>query len=188
MQYRMKCNLLVLLFVSTVLADSGDIQQRPYIRGGVASVDGTPLRNRGLSSPPMPPFPKRELKLDQVKPAVELICSQAVTRAIERDPKTAELVGMHFQLVVRVFAEMATNGNFSAEFVTSEINRLQFPPEIVIDPYVKDVDTLIVTLYRLAYEDRNKAEMPPIEWLTKVSALFRSSINAGLKATGRDGL
>jgi hypothetical protein len=159
------------LFIITVLLMLHTCQKA---RGAI----GDDLRLR-------PPAPL-QIKVDQVKPAIDLICATSVTRAIQRTPATAESVSIYFREVGRVFAATETNGNFTAEGIIAGIDKI--PSPLDAEQYVVDVRTLIITLYRLAYEERTRAELPPVEWLSRVCMLFRSSINTGLKDAGRVGI
>lgn len=129
----------------------------------------------------VPPEP-RVVRVDELRPAVETFCSQTVTSAILRKSQAAESVAFYFREVGKVFAGMGTNANFSSEVVE------RVPTPLEAEPYVFEVRTLIITLYKLAYEDRTRAEHPPIEWLTKVATMFRTSMENGLKNAGQAGL
>lgn len=181
---------LILVFLGVV----------PFILFGALSEDirnrnpgGVPLRlnpnaatNR-VNRPSMPPMPPRTLEMDRLQPAIEVTVKEAVTRAISRNPQTSQMIGDHYQQVGRVFTQMETNSNFTAEFVEKEIRGLLFPPELP-QPYVEKVDALIISLYYLAYEGRTSAELPTTEWLLKVTRMFKTAISSGLKATGHVGL
>lgn len=136
-----------------------------------------------LRNPPMPPKP---MSVEQLKPAIDLICIHTVTRAIQRDSKQSENVANAFRQIGRVFEGMQTNVNYSVEYASKEIHAIQFPPEA--PEYAEHVRGLIVMLYRVAYAERNSAEMIPTEWLWKICKLFRDSISTGLKDAGREGV
>lgn len=140
---------------------------------------GDDLRHR---VPPVPPA----LKIDSIKPAVELVCKSAVTRAIQRKPETSEQVSGYFREVGRIFAGMETNANFSAEYLVTAMD--QIPPPLDAEQYVYDVKHLLLILYRLAYEDRHKAEVPPVEWMQRVCSLFKHAVSNGLKDAGKVGI
>jgi hypothetical protein len=135
-----------------------------------------------------PPSPLRKARIEQIKPAIEVVCAQAITRAIERKPATSENISYYFREMGHIFVAMETNVNYSAIELTTQIDKIAIPLD-PSDTYTYDVRTLIITLYRLSYEDRGRADnMPPVEWLNRVCLLFRNAINTGLKDAGREGL
>lgn len=133
----------------------------------------------------VPPVPQA-LKIENIKPAVELVCKAAVTRAIQRKPETAENVSGYFREIGRIFAGMETNANFSAEYLVTAMD--QIPAPLDAEQYVYDVKHLLMVLYRLAYEDRHKAEGAPAEWMQKVCSLFKHAVSNGLKDAGKVGI
>lgn len=145
----------------------------------VEAAIGDDLRHR---VPPVPPA----LKIDNIKPAVELVCKSAVTRAILRNPGTSENVSGYFREIGRIFAGMETNANFSSEYLVTAMD--QIPAPLDAEQYVYDVKHLLMVLYRLAYEDRHKAEGTPVEWMQKVCALFKHAVSNGLKDAGKVGI
>lgn len=146
---------------------------------GAMGALGDDLRHR---VPPVPP----PLKIDNIKPAVELVCKAAVTRAILRKPETSENVSGYFREIGRIFAGMETNANFSAEYLVAQME--QIPPPLDAEQYVYDVKHLLMILYRLAYDERNKAEGTPAEWMQKVCLLFKNAVSNGLKDAGKIGV
>jgi len=141
---------------------------------------GDDLRVR--TSPPA----TRPAKLDRLRAATDLVLASAVTHSIERKPAMAEATSYYFREVGRVFASAETNVDYSAIGITAAIYKVALPLED--DGHTETVRTLILTLYSLAYEDRTRAEVPPIEWLSKICVYFRNAINNGLKDTGRVGI
>ncbi len=147
--------------------------------------EGTRLRFDPSNMPPVPKPPRRELKVDQLKPAIDLI-SQAITRAVERKPEAVTTTSIYFQEIGRVFAAAETNANFSADSIINDVNKVVVP--LNADPYAYEVKNLILVVYKLAYEDRMSAENSPLEWLARVTRQMKLGISAGLKATGREGV
>lgn len=143
----------------------------------IMAAEGDDLRLR-------PPAPTK-VKIEQYKP-LEQFCANAITRAIERKPSASENVSYYFREMGKVFAGMETNGNFSIEHFISSVDKIAIPLES--DSYTQDVKMLIIFLYKLSYEERTRAELPPLEWLSRICSLFRNAINTGLKDSGRVGL
>lgn len=155
----------------------------PLIGIGLAAQSGD-LRGR-TRPPPMP----RTLQIDKVGPAIQTLCSHAVTRAIQHtgDANTAENVSGYLREVGRVFAGMETNVNFSVEHLNKTISEIP-SPLTTQDDYTSETRTFILSLYKLAYYDRVASQDSPVEWLSKVCVLLRNSIDTGLKDAGRVGI
>lgn len=126
------------------------------------------------------------VKTEQVKAAIEPIAAGAIRRVIENSPQHADEIATYLRSVGRIFCAMETNGNFSAEFLITEADKLTAP--LLKDNYVVDIKNAILALYRINYADRFKAELPPDKWPRHVASLFCASIDRGLKDAGKPGV
>lgn len=77
-------------------------------------------------------------------------------------------------------------GDFTYEGLTNRVIKIM--PPLLTDSYCADTKVALVSLYKLVYRDRLRAEMPPGEWLEKASKLFCDSISEGLKAAEKPGI
>lgn len=157
----MKRILLLLLIATSALAESSGLRR-------------------------LPPLPPEKVKLESVAAAVKPVCSLAVTRSIHNGGELSESISIYFREIGHVFCGMATNANFTPEYLTNSIDKI--PAPLTRDTYIVDLKTSIVVQYRMAYDDRLRAELPPVEWLLKVANLFCMGINEGLLNSGRVGL
>lgn len=112
----------------------------------------------------------------------------AIDRAIrEADPpNTGENVYHYFRQFGGIFCAMNTNGNFTPEHLEAQLQ--QVPSPLVQDNYMIEVTRVILSLYRLAYRDRIRAELPAVEWIVKIADTFCETIDRGIKKTGRQGI
>jgi hypothetical protein len=126
------------------------------------------------------------VKTEQVKAAIEPIAAGAIRRVVLNSPQHADEIANYLRSVGRIFCSMETNGNFSAEYLISEADKLTAP--LIKDNYVADIKNAILALYRINYADRFKAELPPDKWPRHVASLFCASIDRGLRDAGKPGV
>lgn len=143
-----------------------------------ASSQVVPLR-----TPPLPPGQTVKTSLTNAQAAIRAIVEPGVTRSIQIGGNDAEGIAYYFRSIRGVFCAMATNANFSAEHLIAEVDKL--PSPLAPDTYFLDVKASIVTAYKLAYADRNRADVSPLEWLSKISETFCSSIWDGIQKGGK---
>lgn len=137
-----------------------------------------------LRQPPTPPV---KVKLSDLKVAIEFI-APAIERAIQQPdpPNAGENTYHYFRQVGGIFCGMDTNGNFTPEYLDEAM--LKVPSPLVQDTYMLEITRVITSLYRLAYRDRIRAELPPVEWLSKIAEAFCEIVNRGIMKTGREGI
>lgn len=122
--------------------------------------------------------------LKSVKDCVTLVATHSVCRAIQTSPvEYSDAVATYFRELSKVFCDMQKNGNYTPDNLESEVKKLL--PPLVTDSYMQATRVAILSIYKLAYEDRLRAEIPPDRWLSQVSLLFCEAIREGLKDAGR---
>lgn len=148
------------------------------------AAEGGDLRLR------QPPTPPNKVKLADLQAALEPMVL-AIDRAI-RDadpPNSSENVYHYFRQFGGIFCGMSTNGNFTPEYLVSQIpvSPLGQDP-LVHSSYMLEVKEVIVGLYRIAYRDRIRAELPAVEWIVKIADTFCETVDRGIKKTGKQGI
>lgn len=126
------------------------------------------------------------VKTEQVKAAIEPIAAGAIRRVLQNSPQHSDQIAGYLRSIGGIFCAMETNGNFSAEYLITEADKLTAP--LLKDNYVVDIKNAILALYRINYADRFKAELPPDKWPRHVASLFCASIDRGLKDAGKPGI
>lgn len=148
-----------------------------------ASLHAALSQDIRFRNPPLPPGTIPKAALTNAQQAIQAIVAPGVARAIQTSESHAEGIAYYFRSIGAVFCGMSTNANFSAEYLSAEVDKL--PAPLAPDTYFLDVRASIVSQYKLVYADRTRAELPPIEWLSKISETFCSSIKAGIQQGGK---
>jgi len=123
------------------------------------------------------------VKTEQVKATLEPIISGGIRRAIQHSPNHADQIAGYLHSAANVFCSMDTNGNFSVEYLVTELDKIVAPA--LGDSYIIDLKNAAIALYRVNYAERFRAELPPDRWPRQVASLFCAAINQGLKDAGR---
>lgn len=133
------------------------------------------------------PVKHQPVKLDVAKQVVQRIGIDAVCRAVQTTPiEYRDSVGEYFRKVGFQFCQMPTSGDFTYSALEKAVNEI--PSPLITDTYFLDVKSTLLSLYKLSYADRLRAEIPPNRWLEQISQVFCESISEGLKDAGKAGV
>jgi hypothetical protein len=127
-------------------------------------------------------------KLDSAKAAISPIAAGTVRRILQNSPEHAPKIAKYVSSFAGVFCTMNLSNSFSPDFLITETDRL-FDPDLeqIGDGYVLDIKNGVVSIYRLLWGDRLRAEIPPDQWLHKVCEFVCESLNQGLTDAGYPG-
>lgn len=139
-----------------------------------AMADSGPLR---LPTPPLPPGMGVTVALTNVQSAIRTLIVPDVTMAIQAGGANAEAIAYWCRAVADTFASMRTNGNF----LPTEIDRAPTPLNVDLS----GLRTSIFVMYTRAYDYRSKGDLPPLEWLSRISVTFSEAIREGIKQGGK---
>lgn len=114
------------------------------------------------------------VKTAKVQAAVRPVTAALVRAAALSEPQNRQYI----RAIGNIFCQMQTNGNFTPQYLTAEIDRLATP--FVHDQLVLILKDTIISIYSINYEDRFKAELAPDKWPMFLAELMCNGISSGL--------
>lgn len=128
------------------------------------------------------------VKTEQVKAAVEPFVASIARRILLNNPKQAAEIGNYMRAVGGVFCDASSSGQLSPDQIITAIDGATANLQNGADPLVIDGKNLIITIYRIAYGERFKAELPADQWPKNVADVLCAAIDQGLKDAGQAGV
>ena len=104
------------------------------------------------------------VKTEQVKAAIEPLVAGGVRRVIANSPQHADDIASYFRNLGTVFCKMRDSGQFSPDYLVAEADKATAPLQAKVDQYAIDLKNGVLSLYRIFYADRLRAELPPDKW------------------------
>lgn len=126
------------------------------------------------------------VKTEKVKAALELPITGGIRRVINNSPNHSAEIGAYFAAVGRVFCSMQEQKAFDPLYLVGEINAIATPD--INDETILDIKDSLISLYRIFYADRFRAELSPEKWPYHVADLMCQSIDTALLNTGQPGI
>lgn len=126
------------------------------------------------------------VRLDQVEAALEPLVAGGARRALKNSPQHSEEIAEYLRAVGQVFCNMQSSGQFDPEFLVRATDGIVSP--MIKDDYVVDVKNAAVAIYKIAWQDRLKVDLPAMQWSGSVCKLVCNSIDRGLKDAGKPGV
>jgi hypothetical protein len=128
-------------------------------------------------------------KTQQVKDALEPIVRIPVRRIIMNSPQHSAEIALYFRSIGGIFCKMAADKQFDPTTLTAALQGL-IPPNSLANEDVQallDFKVALEKLYKLYWNDKLRAELPPDGWLVAVCDYFCVAIDNGLKDAGQPG-
>ena len=126
------------------------------------------------------------VKTEDVKAALEVPVVSAIRRTILNSPQHALEISTYFRSLGKIFCSMEATTNFSPATLMAQADALLSPR--LKESYLIEIKDSIVLLYKLNYNKRFTAELPPDQWAYQTSSFFCAAIDRGLKTAGQPGV
>lgn len=129
------------------------------------------------------------VKTQQVKDAVTPVVASVVRRVINNSPQHAEEISRYIRAVGSVFCAASASGQLSPVEVITALDAATADLQSAgVDDEIIDGKNLLISLYKINYGDRFKAELPPDKWPKNVADVICESIDRGLKDARQPGV
>ena len=127
------------------------------------------------------------VKTEQVKALLEPIGAGAVRRIITNSPQHSDEIAGYFRAVGSVFCQMSANNDFDPAYLIGAADAATAKFQANVPQEAIDVKNALVALYKVNFEGRFRAELPPDKWPKNVADVICVSIDQGLKDSGKPG-
>lgn len=128
------------------------------------------------------------VKTQQVKDAVQPVLSSAVRRVLENNPTKKAEIAEYFKAVAAPFCVIGTTGVVDLTLLQASLESITAKYQGKVDPLAIDVKNSALSLFKVYYGDRFKAELPPDAWTRNIADLVCVSVDQGLKDAGLPGV
>ena len=128
------------------------------------------------------------VKTEQVKAAIEPVLSSVVRRVVNNSPQHGDEIAGYMRAAGGVFKSAAETGSLGPEQLIAAMDAATAGLQDSVDPEIIDGKNALLSLYRILYGDRFKAELPPDQWPRHVADVIAGGIDQGLKDAGKLGI
>ncbi len=138
-----------------------------------------------LSGCQMRPGQSHPVSREQMQAALLPVGAGAVRRAILNSPEHADATADYARAVSEVFCGMSDTSQFDPTFLILALDTATANMQDGVDPLVIDAKNALIAIYRIAWADRYRAELPPEGWLKFTADFVCASIRQGLRDAGQ---
>ena len=126
-------------------------------------------------------------EFDPVKTeTVKAVAAPVVASAVRR--VTTDENADYLRAGGAVFCAASRSGQLDPVFLIDALEAATVSRQARVDPLVIDAKNLLVALYKINFNDRFRAELPPDKWPKNVADVLCEAIDLGLKDAGRPGV
>jgi len=131
------------------------------------------------------------VQTQQVKDALQPLVRIPVRRIIMNSPQHSDEIAKYFRATGGVFCNMVIEKQFDPTTMTRLLQAVAVPANGISNSDVQallDFKVALENLYRIYWNDRLRASLPPDGWMAAVSEFFCTAIGNGLIDAGKPGI